>query len=77
MQFAKAQGGALAALGLLLLVLQAYILLLDTAIRQPHSGSGNSNSGRTIGQIRPRGPRLIGPGSRRVFGLAAKETKGQ
>jgi len=78
MQFAKVQGGALAALGLLLLVLQVYILFFfDAAVRQPHPGSGNSNAGRTNSQIRPRGARRIGAGIRRVFGPAARETKRQ
>jgi hypothetical protein len=75
MQFAKVQGGGLAALGFLLLALQVYILFSSTRqVRQPHPGSGNSNSGRTDNQVRPRDRRLTGSGCRRVLSPSTKET---
>jgi hypothetical protein len=78
MQFAKAQGGALAALGLLLLVLQVYILISST--RQPGSPTqapAIPTQAEQIAKFVPLGDRLIGAGTRSVFGPAASETKRQ
>ena len=56
MQFAKVQGGALAALGLLLLVLQVYILFSST--RQsgsPTQAPATPTQGEQIAKFTPGG----------------------
>jgi hypothetical protein len=63
MQFAKVQGGALAALGLLLLVLQGYILFSSTGQSgSPTQAPATPTQGEQIAKFVPGGLGLLALG---------------
>jgi hypothetical protein len=77
MQFAKVQGGALAALGLLLLVLQVYILLSST--RQsgsPTQAPATPTEGEQITKFVPGGMGLLALGLGGYLVLLQRKQRG-
>jgi hypothetical protein len=77
MQFAKVQGGALAALGLLLLLLQVYILFSST--RQsgsPTQAPAAPTQGEQIAKFVPGGLGLLALGLGGYFMLLQRKRRG-
>jgi hypothetical protein len=75
MQFAKVQGSGLAALGLLLLALQGYILFSSTRPSgSPTQAPATPTQGEQITKFVPGIVGLTGSGCWRVFSPSSKET---